>query len=119
MSNRHLQGIGFAEQCREVGERLEREFEEAKWRNHDDRAAPDPTHTYCRTHIDLSTGMWTAETIDELPFTGRVQARGRNKQHAINELRIVRAWALHKKLGIDWDTARQHATRYVHVEITE
>lgn len=114
----HLIGVDFAAKCREVGEQLEREHEEAKWTNRSaDKEASDPTHAYAYVTFDAAIGCWVAESVDELPIVGRLIARGRNRAHALNELRLQRAWRMHQRLGIDWDTARAHATRYVFKEI--
>ena len=118
MSNRHLQGIGFAEMCREVGERLEKEHEESRFRTDHAPHQYDPTTQYATVEWDDREQLFHATTVDELPFVGRLMARGRSRQHALNELRIVRAREMHKHMGIGWDDARHHCARYEFKELS-
>ncbi len=110
-----LVGIDFAEQCRQVGEQLEREHAQER---RDERAPADPTHAYATVCFDATLGCWVAESVGALPVVGHLIARGRNREHALNELRLRRAWRLHQVTGITWDDARRHATRYVFTELS-
>lgn len=116
MSNRHLQGIGFAEMCDQVATELERVHEESKWRNDGGEHVADLTRVQVYVWAERGPAgvQWIARPVSEQPFVGMFAARGRDRQHALNELRTVHAWQLHAKTGIEWDAARKHATRYVY-----
>ena len=111
-NDKHLIGWDFAEQCRKVGEALEREHEESRWRNDGGEHLYDKIVVPVTTHMDLHRGLWVATMVDSMPLVGKLSAFGRNSQHAANEIRSRIAWEMHQKMGVSFDEARKHCTRY-------
>ncbi len=117
LSGKGVIGTGFSDLCKAVGKQLTEQhnatFERDQNRIADEQArATQGRQEYFVSVERLPNGFIKIETIDDLPFVGKLGAIGRSWESACAELRFGYAYSLKKEGFLNsLEDARRHACR--------
>lgn len=112
-----LVGTNFAEDCRKVGEALQKDFDanHEAWANEAAETArkqQEGRHEYYVVTSRTSNGMVKVVTIEAVPLIGRVGAVGRSLDAALVELRFACAYELAQQKFMTLPEARKYCLKF-------